>query len=115
LSFRDRGNGGVNPYAYAHYFTSDQSAEFLSLIHQIDIEMTLMNESFPSEIGSSYFHARNVAELMNKTYHITNAISPIDFHIIYNEELLNNNDNSTVQALVIANMLMNSQKICRRI
>jgi hypothetical protein len=63
-----------------------------------------MNESFPSEIGSSCFHARNVAELMNKTYHITNAISPIDFHIIYNEELLNNNDNSTVQALVIANI-----------
>jgi hypothetical protein len=30
---------GSNYYAYAHYFTSDQSAEFLSLFHQIDIEI----------------------------------------------------------------------------
>jgi hypothetical protein len=27
-----------NPNAYAHFFTSDQSAEFLSLIHQIEVE-----------------------------------------------------------------------------
>lgn len=93
-----------NPNAYAHYFTSDQSAEFLSLIHQIEVEMALMNETFPSEIGSSYYHAKNAAELMNKTYHLTNAISPVDFHIIYEEEQSNNDDNSTVQALVIANI-----------
>jgi hypothetical protein len=74
-----------NHHAYAHYFTSDQSAEFLSLIHQIDVEITLMNETFPSEIDSSYYHAKNAAELMNKTYHLTNAVSPIDFHIIYEE------------------------------
>ena len=42
-------------------------------------------------------------ELMNKTYHSTNAISPEDFRIIYEEELLNNN-NFTVQALVVANI-----------
>jgi hypothetical protein len=94
-----------NPNAYAHYFTSDQSAEFLSLIHQIDVEMALLNETFPSEIGSSYHHAKNAAELMNKTYHLTNAISAVDFRIIYEEELLNNDDNSTVQALVIANIV----------
>ena len=29
--------------AYAHYFTPDQSAEFLSLIHQIDVEISLIN------------------------------------------------------------------------
>ena len=43
-------------------------------------------------------------ELMNKTYHFTTAISPEDFRIIYEEELLNNN-NSTVQALVVANIV----------
>ena len=95
---------GSNYYAYAHYFTSDQSAEFLSLIHQIDIEIALMNETFPSEIDTSYYHAKNAAELMNKTYHLTNAISPVDFHIIYEEEQLTNDDNSTVQALVVANI-----------
>ena len=48
-----------NHHAYAHYFTSDQSAEFLSLIHQIDVEMGLINETFPSEVDSSYLHAKN--------------------------------------------------------
>jgi hypothetical protein len=55
-----------NHYAYAHYFISDQSAEFLSLTHQIDVETALVNETFPSEVGSSYYHARNAAELMER-------------------------------------------------
>jgi hypothetical protein len=63
-----------------------------------------MNETFPSEIDTSYYHAKNAAELMNKTYHLANAISPVDFHIIYEEEQLTNDDNSTVQALVVANI-----------
>ena len=96
---------GSNPYAYAHYFTSDQSAGFLSLIHQIDVEMALMNETFPSEVSSSYYHAKNAAELINKTYHLTNAKSPADFHIIYQEEQVINDYNSTVQALVVANIV----------
>jgi hypothetical protein len=94
-----------SPQVYAHYFTSDQSAEFLSLIHQIDAEIDLINETFPSEIGFSYHHAKNAAELMNRTYHLTNAISPVDFRIIHEEEQLNNNDNSTIQALVVANIV----------
>jgi hypothetical protein len=89
--------------AYAHYFTSDQSAEFLSLIHQIYVEISLINNTFPLEIDSSYYHAKNAAELINKTYHFANAISPEDFRVIYQEEQLNNH-NSTVQALVIANI-----------
>jgi hypothetical protein len=96
---------GSNPHAHAHYFTSNKSAEFLSLIHQIDVEIALINKTFPSEVGSSYYHAKNAAELMNKTYHLTNAISPLDFHIIYEEEQSNNGDNSTIQALVVANIV----------
>jgi hypothetical protein len=83
--------------AYAHYFTPDQSAEFLSLIHQINVEISLINNTFPLEIDSSYYHAKNAAELINKTYHLANAVSPEDFRIVYEEEQLNNN-NSTVQA-----------------
>jgi hypothetical protein len=52
--------------AYAHYFTSDQSAEFLSLIHQINVEISLINNTFPLEIESSYYHAKNAAELIIK-------------------------------------------------
>jgi hypothetical protein len=96
---------GYSPQVYAHYFTSDQSAEFLSLIHQIDAEIDLINETFPSEIRFSYYHAKNAAELMNRTYHLTNAISPVDFRTIYEEEQLNNDDNSTIQALVVANIV----------
>jgi hypothetical protein len=94
-----------SPQVYAHYFTSDQSAEFLSLIHQIGAEINLINETFPSEIRFSYYHAKNAAELMNRTYHLTNAISPADFQLIYEEEQLNNDDNSTIQALVVANIV----------
>ena len=90
--------------AYAHFFTSDQSAQFLSLIHQINAEISLINNTFPLEIDAAYHHGKNAAELMNKTYHFTTAISPEDFRIIYEEELLNNN-NSTVQALVVANIV----------
>ena len=36
--------------AYAHFFTSDQSAQFLSLIHQINAEISLINNTFPLEI-----------------------------------------------------------------
>jgi hypothetical protein len=75
-----------NLYVDAHYFTPDQSSQFLSLIHQIYVEIVLINETFPSEIGSSYYHSKNAASLMNKTYHLTNAISPVDFQIIYEEE-----------------------------
>jgi hypothetical protein len=94
-----------SPRVYAHYFTSDQSAQFLSLIHQINAEIDLINETFPSEIGFSYYHAKNAADLMNRTYHLTNAINPVDFRIIHEEEQLNNNDNSTIQALVVANIV----------
>ena len=90
--------------ACAHFFTSDQSAEFLSLIHQINAEISHINNTFPSEIDSAYYHGKNAVELMNRTYHLSTAISPEDFRIIYEEELLNNN-NSTVQALVVANIV----------
>ena len=90
--------------AYAHLFTSDQSAEFLSLIYQINAEISLINNTFPSEIDSAYHHGKNAVELMNRTYNLSTAISPEDFRIIYEEEQLNNN-NSTVQALVVANIV----------
>jgi hypothetical protein len=41
--------------------------------------------------------------MINKTYHLANAVSPEDFRIVYEEEQLNSN-NFTVQALVIANI-----------
>jgi hypothetical protein len=74
------------------------------LIYQINAEISLINNTFPSEIDSAYHHGKNAIELMNRTYHLSTAISPEDFRIIYEEEQLNNN-NSTVQALVFANIV----------
>jgi hypothetical protein len=74
------------------------------LIYQINSEISLINNTFPSEIDSAYNHGKNVVELMNRTYHLSTATSPEDFRIIYEEELLNNY-NSTVQALVVANIV----------
>jgi hypothetical protein len=95
---------GPELYVYAHFFTTDQSVEFLSLANQIYVEIALINYTFPGEIESSYRHSIDAAVLMNKTFHLAKASSPEDFRITYLEELLNNN-NSTVQALVIANLV----------
>jgi hypothetical protein len=95
---------GPELHVYAHFFTTDQSVEFLSLINQIYAEIALINYTFPREIESSYQHSIDAAVLMNKTFHLAKASSPEDFRITYLEELLNNN-NSTVQALVIANLV----------
>jgi hypothetical protein len=91
-------------YVYAHFFTTDQSVEFLSLVNQIYAEIALINYTFPGEIESSYQHSINAAVLMNKTFHLAKASSPEDFQITYLEELWNSN-NSTVQALVVANLV----------
>jgi hypothetical protein len=91
-------------YVYAHFFTTDQSVEFLSLVNQIYAEIALINYTFPGEIESSYRHSINAAVLMNKTFHLAKASSTEDFRITYLEELLNRN-NSTVQALVVANLV----------
>jgi hypothetical protein len=72
------------------------------LIDQIYVEISLTNNTFPLKIDSSYYHDKNAAELINKTYHLANAISPEDFIVIYEEQLTNYN--STVQAVVIANV-----------
>jgi hypothetical protein len=79
-------------------------AQNFYLIYQINAEISLINNSFPSEIDSAYHHGKNAIELMNRTYPLSTAISPEDFRIIYEEEQLNNN-NCTVQALVVANIV----------
>jgi hypothetical protein len=90
-------------YVYAHFFTTDQSVEFLSLVNQIYAEIALINYTFPREIESSYQHSINAADLMNKTFHLAMASSAEDFRITYLEEISTNN--STVQALVVANLV----------
>ena len=45
-------DGGIESkhLAYAHFFTSEQSAEFLSLVHQINAEISLINNTFHQKL-----------------------------------------------------------------
>jgi len=89
---------------YAHYFSKDDRASFLALIHQINVEIQLINTDFPSNVSIAIEHAENTAELLKKVYQFGEDIADDnDFIREYNEQL--NNINSTVQALILANVV----------
>jgi hypothetical protein len=79
-------------------------AAFLALIHQINVEIQLINTDFPSNVSIAIEHAENTAELLKKVYQFGEDIADDnDFIREYNEQL--NNTNSTVQALTFANVI----------
>jgi hypothetical protein len=89
---------------YAHYFSKDDAALFFTLIHQINVETQLVNTNFPSNVTLAIEHAENTAELLNEVYQFSEGIADdTDFIREYNEQL--NNINSTVQALILANIV----------
>jgi hypothetical protein len=89
---------------YAHYFSKDDRASFLALIHQINAEIQLTNTDFPSNVSIAIEHAENTAELLKKVYQFSeDIVDDSDFIREYNEQL--NNTNSTVQALTFANVI----------
>jgi hypothetical protein len=89
---------------YAHYFSKDDRASFLALIHQINAEIQLTNTDFPSNVSIAIEHAENTAELLKKVYQYSeDIVDDSDFIREYNEQL--NNTNSTVQALTFANVV----------
>ena len=89
---------------YAHYFSKDDAALFFTLIHQINVETQLVNTNFPSNVTLAIEHAENTAELLNEVYQFSEGIADdTDFIREYNEQL--NNINSTVQALILANVV----------
>jgi hypothetical protein len=89
---------------YAHYFSNDDAALFFALIHEINVKTQLINANFPSNITLSIEHAEDTAELLNDVYQFDEGIADdTDFIREYNEQL--NNTNSTVQALILANIV----------
>jgi hypothetical protein len=89
---------------YAHYFSKDNAALFFALIHEINVKTQLININFPSNITLSIEHAEDTAELLNDVYQFGEGIvDDTDFIREYNEQL--NNINSTVQALILANVV----------
>ena len=89
---------------YAHYFSKDDRASFLALIHQINAEIQLTNTDFPSNVSIAIEHAENTAELLKKVYQFSeDIVDDSDFIREYNEQL--NNTDSTVQALTFTNVV----------
>jgi hypothetical protein len=89
---------------YAHYFSKDDAALFFALIHEINVKTQLINANFPSNVTLSIEHAEDTAELLNDVYQFDEGIADdTDFIREYNEQL--NNTNSTVQALILANVV----------
>lgn len=89
---------------YAHYFSKDDAAIFFALIDEINVKTQLINANFPSNITLAIEHAEDTAELLNDVYQFDEGIvDDTDFIREYNEQL--NNTNSTVQALILANVV----------
>src|SRR5215213_3614703 len=88
----------------AHCFSEDDKALFLALIYQINVKTHLIDTNFPSNITLAIEHAEDTAELLNDAYHFgEDTVDDNDFIREYNEQI--NNINSTVQALILANVV----------
>jgi hypothetical protein len=88
----------------AHCFSEDDKALFLALIYQINVKTQLIDTNFPSNITLAIDHAEDTAELLNDAYNFgEDIVDDNDFIREYNEQI--NNINSTVQALILANVV----------
>jgi hypothetical protein len=93
-----------NTSAYAHNFSPNSLSTFISLAHEADVELSLANSNFPSNITLALDHSKNAVKLMDDAYYSDDdIIDDIDFVRKYNEAL--NSRNTTIQALVVANIV----------
>ena len=93
-----------NQNAYAHCFTPDDTATFITLVDQTKIELMLANNNFPSNVTIALDHAEDAATLMNSVYNFDDDITDdTDFIRKYSEDM--SSRNSTVYAMVLANIV----------
>ena len=90
--------------AYAHSFSPNSLSTLISLAIEADVELSLANSNFPSNITLVLDHGKNAVNLMDEAYRSDDdIIDDTDFIRKYNEAL--NSQNTTVQALVVANIV----------
>ena len=92
-----------NRSVYAHNFIPDDFSTFLALIYRTEVELSLTNINFPSNVSLALEHAENTADLMDDAFYMGDSRDDTDFIKKYNQAL--NNANSTINALVLANIL----------
>ena len=90
--------------ADAHNFSPNSLSTFISLAHEADVELSLANSNFPSNITLALYHGKNAVKLLDDAYRLDDEIiDDTDFVRKYNEA--QNSKNATIQALVIANIV----------
>jgi len=93
-----------NTRADAHSFSPNSLSTFISLAYEADVELSLANSNFPSNITLALYHGKNAVELLDDAYRLDDEIiDDTDFVRKYNEA--QNSKNATIQALVIANIV----------
>ena len=92
-----------NKPAYAHSFIPDDLSTYLTLVYRTQVELLLTNINFPSNASLALQHAENTADLMDDAFYMGDSRDDSDFVKKYNQAL--NNRNSTIDALVLANIL----------
>jgi hypothetical protein len=97
-------SGKSNPSVYAHSFEPNDSSTFLSLLDRAEVELLLATTNFPSNMTLALHHSRDAVKLMNILYRMDDdVIDDTDFMNKYNG--ISNSRNSTIHALVIANII----------
>jgi hypothetical protein len=93
-----------NWIAYAHNFSPNTLSTFTTLVHRAEIELLLASNNFPSNVTLALDHGEKAVKLMDDAYYSDeDIIDDTDFIRRYNEAL--NSNNSTIHALVVANIV----------
>ena len=75
-----------NTRADAHSFSPNSLSTFISLAYEADVELSLANSNFPSNITLALYHGKNAVELLDDAYRLDDEIiDDTDFVRKYNE------------------------------
>ena len=91
-------------YAYAHIFTSDSMASFISMANEAEVELRLAESNYPSNVNLAMDHIDRASQLIDNAYYLDDDITDdYDFITRYNQGM--NNSNSTILGVALANIV----------
>jgi hypothetical protein len=91
-------------YAYAHIFTSDSMASFISMANEAEVELMLAKSNYPSNVTLAMDHIDRASQLIDNAYYLDDDITDdYDFITRYNQGT--NNSNSTILGVALANIV----------
>jgi hypothetical protein len=97
-------NKVLDENVYAHNFVSDEKAMFLTQVYRAEIELLLAINNFPSNVSLARDHAEDATVVMDDIYDPEGDIAE-DTDFIRRYEEVMNSFNSTLYAMVIANIV----------